>query len=55
MTLRNDLEQILNRYSCENESDTPDRVLAQFLIDCLAAFDKAVIARRKYYITGADV
>lgn len=39
---RSELESLLNRYSCENGSNTPDFILAGFLIACLASFDLAV-------------
>ncbi|MGE0406585.1 MAG: hypothetical protein AB7O65_09810 [Candidatus Korobacteraceae bacterium] len=47
--LRKAVEQALNRFSAENGSDTPDFILAQYLIDCLGAWDKAVTAREKWY------
>ena len=31
---------LLNRYSMENGSNTPDFMLADYLIDCLRALDK---------------
>jgi len=34
---RLEIEQAINRNSKENGSDTPDFILAQYLIDCLAA------------------
>jgi hypothetical protein len=46
---RKDLEQAINRNSMENGSDTPDFLLAEYLADCLAAFDKAMAAREKWY------
>jgi hypothetical protein len=42
---RNELAQLINRYSMENGSNTPDFILAAFLESCLEAFDKAVSAR----------
>lgn len=47
--LRQDLENLLNRHSAENESDTPDHVLAEFLTDTLEAFDNAVGLRERWY------
>lgn len=44
-SLRYEIEQAINRCSAENVSDTPDYILAEYLIDCLQAFDKAVNAR----------
>lgn len=41
-SLSHELSALLNRRSLENDSDTPDYILAQFMIDCLAAFNGAV-------------
>ena len=49
-TFRKDLESLINRYSIENGSDTPDFILADYLNDCLQAFDKAVVLRHEWYI-----
>lgn len=49
MTLRRDIEHVINCNSAENGSDTPDFLLAEYLADCLVAFDKAVLAREKWY------
>lgn len=42
---REELQRLLNRHSMENGSDTPDFVLADYLTDCLEAFDRAVRRR----------
>jgi hypothetical protein len=44
-----ELEELLNRYSLENGSDTPDFILAQYLWDCLGTYNKAVKSRDKWY------
>ena len=49
MELRKQIEQVINSTSSENGSDTPDFILAEYLTDCLTAFDKATIAREKWY------
>ena len=46
---KRDLQALLNRHSRENESNTPDFVLAQYLQDCLRAFDSAVRFRGHWY------
>lgn len=46
---RKDIENTINRYSKENGSNTPDFIVAQYLVDCLGAYDKAVTAREKWY------
>ncbi len=40
-----EIEQAVNRHSLERGSDTPDFILAEYLIGCLRAFDKAVKRR----------
>jgi len=47
--LRKNIESAINSASAENGSDTPDFILAEYLTDCLAAYDKAVVAREKWY------
>lgn len=42
---RKELEKLINRYSRENGSQTPDFILAAYLADCLVAFDRAVNQR----------
>lgn len=46
---RKDIEGVINRYSKENGSNTPDFILAQYLTESLSAYDKAVTAREKWY------
>lgn len=36
-----ELRSLLNRISAENMSNTPDFILADYMIECLNAFDKA--------------
>ena len=43
------LTAILNTHNIENDSDTPDFILAQYLEDCLAAFAAATRARERWY------
>lgn len=49
MSLRNVIEHELNAHSAENGSDTPDFVLAEYLMDCLVVFDRAVKRREAWY------
>lgn len=44
-----ELESLINRYSIENESDTPDFILAQYVRACLTAFATASNARQRWY------
>lgn len=50
---RKKIENLINIHALENGSDTPDFVLAQYLIDCLKAFDNALQTREKWY--GRDI
>jgi hypothetical protein len=49
MSLKDDLASVLNKYSVENESDTPDFILAKYLCSCLDAWNEAVTARDKWW------
>src|SRR5574343_347139 len=46
---KKELEELINRNSIENGSNTPDFILADYLVDCLAAFDKATKQRTGWY------
>lgn len=48
-TLKKELESLLNRYSTENKSNTPDFILAGHLIDCLELWEKTVQLRDDWY------
>ena len=47
--LHAELTALLNRHSLESGSNTPDFILASYLMDCMAAFDKSVTARERWY------
>lgn len=46
------LRSLINRTSQENGSDTPDFLLAEFLSQCLDAYNVTVVAREKWYGRG---
>jgi hypothetical protein len=46
---RTELKSLLNYHSRENGSDTPDWVLADYLLASLAAYDAAVKARDSFW------
>lgn len=48
-TLEQKIRNAINQSSAENNSDTPDFILAKFLIDCLEAFDTASNHRERWY------
>ena len=39
--LERELAQVLNKHSAENASNTPDFILAEYLMGCLEAFNVA--------------
>lgn len=47
--LETEISGILNRYGAEQESNTPDFVLANYLRACLAAFNEATRERDRWY------
>jgi hypothetical protein len=46
---RRELTSLLNRHSREAGSDTPDFILAGYLLGCLENFDRCVAARERWY------
>lgn len=46
---RKELENLINRYSKENGSDTPDFILARYLDKVLDNFDAAINEREEWY------
>jgi hypothetical protein len=49
MSLKEDVIAAINRNSAENGSNTPDFILGEYLVDCLRAYDRAVLARSRWY------
>jgi len=47
LTLTDKLEKLLNGY--ENDSNTPDFILAEYLTDCLNAWNAAIRNRAAWY------
>ena len=43
-----DIEKAINMASRENISNTPDYVLARFLMECLVSFEKAIEKREQH-------
>lgn len=46
---RKELEILINKCSKELGSNTPDYILAEYLITCLTAFDKTTNQREQWY------
>ena len=47
--LLKELADVLNRNSAENASNTPDFILAKYLIFCLNAFNETIKLREAWY------
>jgi hypothetical protein len=45
----NELQELINRYNREAGSDTPDFILAQYMQDSLATFNRATNRRDQWY------
>lgn len=44
-----ELMALINRHSMENGSDTPDFLLARYLVACLETFHSIVMRREEWY------
>lgn len=53
-TLEDDIIDVINRHSAENDSNTPDFILSTYLLSCLAAFNVAVNRRENWYGRGGN-
>lgn len=51
---KKELEALINSYSKENESNTPDFILAEYMINCLHAFEKATNERTKWSVGAVE-
>lgn len=49
MSFKRELESLINRHSKENESNTPDFILAGYMHDCLKAFNLATQQRETWH------
>lgn len=48
-TFKKELEILINKYSLENSSDTPDYILADYLSGCLDLFNSTLAERKRWY------
>lgn len=46
---KKELEELINKHSMENASNTPDFILASYMLDSLIAFDCAMQRREQWY------
>ena len=49
MSFQDELRSLINRYSRENKSNTPDFILVEYIMDSLNAFDKATNEREGWH------
>ncbi|HEC65782.1 MAG TPA: hypothetical protein ENI23_10830 [bacterium] len=49
MDFKKELESLINRHSKENDSDTPDFILARYMNECLLAFNTATQHLEEWY------
>jgi len=49
-----ELTALINRFSLENKSATPDFILAKYLLGCLAMYDDAMRERTAWYAPPCD-
>jgi hypothetical protein len=49
MSFTKELTDLINRHSMENASNTPDFILANYLMTCLNAFAQATQQRETWY------
>lgn len=54
MSFEAEVRKLINRQSREDGSDTPDHILAQYLNECLVAFEIAVRQREVWHGRGSD-
>lgn len=46
---RHEIESVINKFSMERNSNTPDYILANYLARCLSNFDASVADRDRWY------
>ena len=51
-SFQDELEHLINKHSMENESNTPDFILARYIRACLEVLAKTIIDRDKWYGNG---
>ena len=47
--IHNEFRATINRHSIENDSNTPDYMLADYLVACLDAWNETTQSREKFY------
>jgi len=52
--LQKQIEDLINRNCAENESNTPDFILAEYLLDCLRTWNNTTKKRDKWYSVNLE-
>lgn len=47
--IEREFAEVINKNSLENGSDTPDYILAEYLVNCLDAFNRATKERKRHF------
>lgn len=48
-TFYEELSELINKHSVENDSNTPDFMLAKYITNCLKAYNTVIHERDKWY------
>lgn len=48
-TFEKELAGLLNKFSMENDSNTPDYILARYLLQCLRAYESAKRSNEQWH------
>lgn len=54
MKLEQELTELLNRHSIENDSNTPDFILAKYLLSCLETWNRVIELRDGWHLTDKE-
>ena len=54
-SLRFEIEAVIRKNNAGSARNIPDELLAEFIIDCLVAFDKAAAVLAKRYDSKPDI
>lgn len=49
---KKELTSLINRYSRENKSNTPDFILAEYMNECLLTFEHIIVKRDEWHDFG---
>ena len=49
ISFKTKLQGLINQYSLENDSNTPDHILANYMENCLHAFNEATQQRETWH------